>query len=69
MVRNNWYTLAVNKISKPGKPYIPDPTDPDITDPTNPDPENPTPDDQDQAFISVSITVNNWTTWNQGVDL
>lgn len=69
MVRNNWYTLAVNKISKPGKPYIPDPTDPDITDPTNPDPEKPTPDDQDKAFISVSITVNNWTTWSQGVDL
>lgn len=69
MVRNNWYTLAVNKISKPGKPYIPDPTDPDITDPTNPDPVNPTPDDQDKAFISVSITVNNWTTWAQGVDL
>lgn len=69
MVRNNWYTLTVNKISKPGKPYLPDPTDPDITDPTNPDPEKPTPDDQDAAFISVSITVNNWTTWSQGVDL
>lgn len=69
MVRNNWYTLTVNKISKPGKPYIPDPTDPDITDPTNPDPEKPTPDDQDAAFISVSIAVNNWTTWSQGVDL
>lgn len=69
MVRNNWYTLAVNKISKPGKPYIPDPTDPDITDPTNPDPVNPTPDDQDKAFISVSISVNNWATWSQGVDL
>ncbi|MDC1809071.1 Mfa1 family fimbria major subunit [Bacteroides uniformis] len=69
MVRNNWYTLGINKISKPGKPYIPDPTDPDITDPTNPDPEHPTPDDQDNAFISVSISVNNWTTWSQGVDL
>lgn len=69
MVRNNWYTLTVNKITKPGKPYIPDPTDPDITDPTNPDPEKPTPDDQDAAFISVSIAVNNWTTWSQGVDL
>lgn len=69
MVRNNWYTLTVNKISKAGKPYIPDPTDPDITDPTNPDPVNPTPDDEDAAFISVSITLNNWTTWSQGVDL
>lgn len=69
MVRNNWYTLTVNKISKAGKPYIPDPTDPDITDPTNPDPVKPTPDDEDPAFISVTITVNNWTTWDQGVDL
>lgn len=68
MVRNNWYTLTVNKISSAGKSYIPDPTDPDITDPTNPDPTNPTPDD-DSAFIAVTITVNNWTTWSQGVDL
>lgn len=68
MVRNNWYTLTVNKISSAGKPYIPDPTDPDITDPTNPDPTKPTPDD-DSAFIAVTITVNNWTTWSQGVDL
>lgn len=68
MVRNNWYTLTVNKISNAGKPYIPDPTDPDITDPTNPNPEKPTPDDDD-AFIAVTITVNNWTTWSQGVDL
>lgn len=68
VVRNNWYTLTVNKISEAGKPYIPDPTDPDIKDPTNPDPVDPTPDDLD-AFISVSITLNNWTTWSQGVDL
>lgn len=68
MVRNNWYTLTVNKISNAGKPYIPDPTDPAITDPTNPKPDKPTPDDDD-AFIAVTITVNNWTTWSQGVDL
>lgn len=69
VVRNNAYTVTINKISQPGLPYIPDPTDPDIVDPSNPDPEKPTPDDKESAFISVSITVNNWTTWNQGVDL
>jgi hypothetical protein len=69
VVRNNAYTVTINKISQPGLPYIPDPTDPDIVDPSNPDPENPTPDDQESAFIAVSITVNNWTTWSQGVDL
>lgn len=69
VVRNNAYTVTINKISQPGLPYIPDPTDPEIVDPSNPDPEKPTPDDKESAFISVSITVNNWTTWNQGVDL
>lgn len=69
VVRNNAYTVTINKISQPGLPYIPDPTDPDIVDPSNPDPEKPTPDDKESAFISVSITVNNWTTWSQGVDL
>lgn len=69
VVRNNAYTVTINKISQPGLPYIPDPTDPDIVDPSNPDPNNPTPDDQESAFIAVSITINNWTTWSQGVDL
>lgn len=69
VVRNNAYTVTINKISQPGLPYIPDPTDPDIVDPSNPKPDKPTPDDKESAFISVSITVNNWTTWNQGVDL
>ena len=69
VVRNNWYTLSVSKITKPGKPYIPDPTDPDITDPENPDPEDPTPDDEHSAYISVEVTINPWTTWTQEVTL
>lgn len=67
VVRNNAYTVTINKITQPGLPYIPDPTDPDIVDPSNPDPT--TPDDQESAFIAVSIKVNNWTTWSQGVEL
>lgn len=69
VVRNNAYTVTINKISQPGLPYVPDPTDPDIVDPSNPKPDTPTPDDNESAFIAVSITVNNWTTWSQGVDL
>ena len=26
-------------------------------------------DDDAEAYLSVSITVNPWTTWSQGVDL
>lgn len=69
VVRNNAYTLNITKISQPGKPYIPDPTDPDITDPENPDPDKPTPDDKTSAYISVEITVNPWTAWTQEGEL
>lgn len=63
VVRNNWYGLQINSVSNPGTPWIPDPTDPE--DPTKPD----TPDDENDFYLSVSITVNPWTYWSQGVDL
>ena len=63
VVRNNWYTLAINSVKQPGTPWIPDTTDP--TDPEKPG-EN---DDDAEAYLSVSITINPWTTWSQGVDL
>ena len=63
VVRNNWYTLTINSVKQPGTPWIPDTTDP--TDPEKPG-EN---DDDAEAYLSVSITVNPWTTWSQGVDL
>ena len=69
VVRNNAYTLNITKISQPGKPYIPDPTDPEITDPENPDPDQPTLDDETSAYISVKITVNPWTAWTQETEL
>ena len=63
VVRNNWYTLTINSVKQPGTPWLPDKTDPT-------DPENPGEDDDDQeAYLSVNITVNPWTTWSQGVDL
>lgn len=69
VVRNNAYTLNITKISQPGKPYIPDPTDPDITDPENPDPDKPDLNDETSAYISVEITVNPWTAWTQETEL
>ena len=63
VVRNNWYTLTINSVKQPGTPWIPDTTDP--TDPEKPG-EN---DDDAEAYLSVNITVNPWTTWSQGVEL
>ena len=63
VVRNNWYTLTINSVKQPGTPWIPDKTDP--TEPTNPGED----DDDKEAYLSVNITVNPWTTWSQGVDL
>ena len=63
VVRNNWYTLTINSVKQPGTPWIPEKTDP--TDPEKPG-EN---DDDAEAYLSVNITVNPWTTWSQGVDL
>lgn len=63
VVRNNWYTLTINSVKQPGTPWIPDTTDPT-------DPEKPGEGDDDaEAYLSVNITVNPWTTWSQGVDL
>ena len=66
VVRNNWYTLKIDKISKRGTPFIPDPTDPDIVDPSNPDENTP---NEGTAYLSVTVTVADWTTWEQGVEL
>lgn len=65
VVRNNWYELTVNSVSGPGTPWIPDPINPDPTDPSQPD----DPDDDADTYISVSVTVNPWTFWMQGVEL
>lgn len=77
VVRNNWYAIELQSVNGPGTPWIPDPSDPDPnpTDPDNPkpDPENPTNpdinDDDDDAYLSVKITINPWTYWTQEADL
>ncbi len=67
VVRNNDYHVNITKITKPGLPYIPDPTDPAITDPSKPNPE--TPNDETSSFIAVDIVVNPWTSWEQDNEL
>ena len=67
VVRNNWYTLNVTKISKPGTSFIPDPTDPDIVDPANPEPTDP--DEDTNSYISVTITIMPWTLWQQDIEI
>lgn len=77
VVRNNWYAIELQSVTGPGTPWIPDPSDPDPTptDPDNPgpDPDNPTNpdinDDDDDAYLSVKITITPWTYWTQEAEL
>lgn len=62
-VRNNWYDLTLNKINRPGSPWIPG--GPDVV-PTDPKPDTP---DDNFANLDVTIAVNPWTTWSQLIDL
>ena len=77
VVRNNWYSISLQSVTGPGTPWIPDPSDPDPTptdpDDPKPDPENPTgpdiDDDENDAYLSVKITINPWTFWTQEANL
>ena len=55
VLRNNWYNLKVNKVSKIGTP--------DIDTPLN------SPDDNLDSYISVSINILSWAKRSQDVDL
>lgn len=55
VVRNTWYQLTVNKISRPGEPEIPD--TPNI------------PDDQQEAYINVQVNILSWAVRQNNVDL
>lgn len=56
VLRNNWYDLAINSISGPGYPDVPEvkPTD---------------PDDEDTKYINVSVKILSWAKRSQGVEL
>lgn len=65
VVRNNHYTINFKEIKAPGLPFIPDPTDPDIIDKGNPDVNDK--DEDSNAYISVTISIQPWTLWTQDV--
>lgn len=55
MLRNNWYELAINSVSGPGEPSIPEiPTD---------------PADKKYSYINCDINILSWAKRTQGVDL
>lgn len=56
VLRNNWYSLTVDKVSNPGSPTVPTIT------PNNPDDEN-------KYYISVSVKILDWAKRSQTVDL
>lgn len=56
VLRNNWYDLAINSISGPGYPDVPE---------VKPD----TPDDEDTKYINVSVKILSWAKRSQDVNL
>lgn len=56
VLRNNWYNLAIEKISGPGYPDVPE---------VKPG----TPDDEDTKYINVSVKILDWAKRSQKVDL
>lgn len=66
VVRNNAYTLSVESIAGTGEPWIPGPTVPESELPGGGD---ITVDEEPEANIAVTITVNPWATWSQGFEM
>lgn len=63
VVRNNWYEIVISRISGPGRPTPPDPTDDE-------DPDYPKPDDpKEEAFINCHINILSWAKRTQNVYL
>lgn len=55
VVRNNWYRITINSVSRPGEPTIPTPGD--------------SKDDKTKAYLQCDIKILAWCTRDQGVDL
>ena len=66
VVRNSVYDIMVQKVNKPGYPYVPQPT-PNPEDPDDPDPGKE-PDEDDDNYLSIKINVNPWTWYKQIVE-
>lgn len=67
VVRNNAYSLSVESIAGTGEPWIPVATVPEGELPGGGG--DITLDEEPEANIAVTITVNPWTTWSQGFEM
>lgn len=56
VLRNNWYSLSVNKVSNLGYPEVPE-VKPDV------------PDDENDKYINVEVKILDWAKRSQSVDL
>jgi hypothetical protein len=64
VVRNNWYSLTLNKVNGPGTPWYPELPDPG---PGDPKPDDPI-DDQ-AAYLGVTVTINPWILRETGFEI
>ena len=56
VLRNNWYSLSVNKVSNLGYPEVPE---------VKPE----TPDDENDQYINVEVKILDWAMRSQSIDL
>lgn len=56
VLRNNWYSLSVNKVSGLGYPEVPEV-------------KPKTPDDENDQYINVEVKILDWAKRSQSIDL
>ena len=64
IVRNNWYLLTINSVSKPGTPWYPS-----ITEPGEGDPDPGDLIDEMEGYLAVEVQVMPWVKWSHSIDL
>lgn len=62
-VRNNWYDLEVQSVSRPGTPWYPD-----INNPGSGDPDPKDPIDDRMGYLGIDVDINDWIIWGTGID-
>lgn len=61
VVRNNWYSLTLNKVNGSGTPWYPN------EGPDEPDPEDPI--DEMSGFLAFDIQIAPWVYWETGFEI
>lgn len=78
VVRNNWYSLTLSKVTGPGTPWYPsvnpepNPIDPNYPDPKpepEPEPKPTDPIDETTGYISFEVEVGPWLYWESGMEI